>query len=220
MSETVQGRDLVESKEEEDSSSSPLETYKKGWKIFFYVLVAVLIVTFVIVVSVLFTYYADVYNASAPVAVNEVDLYRYGGTWYEIARLPISGENGCFNVTVNYLLQPNGTFAVTQNCVSGGSVYSFSGVLSTNAPVTITPTQALVRPGQFNISFGSSSSDYLVLGLDQVNYEWAMYGTRDRSFLKILSRQKTLAPLLYQDLVETARKFNYPTQYLIQTVQT
>lgn len=203
-----------------DDENEALKNYKKGWKIFFYVLVSLLIVTFIVVISILFSYYANVYNASAPVPVREIDLYRYGGLWYEMARIPNSFESGCFNSTIDYQLQSNGTFKVTQACVSGGSVYSSTGTLAPNSPVTITSTQALMRPGQFTLAFGSFSSNYLVLDLDDVNYEWAMYGTRDRSVLKILSRQKTLNSVIYADLVERARSFNYRTQYLVQVVQT
>src|ERR1700761_4158839 len=45
--------------------------------------------------------------------VENLDLERYQGTWYEIARLPLSWERKCArDVTANYALQPDGAIAV------------------------------------------------------------------------------------------------------------
>jgi len=211
-------QEVEDEEEQEQLEKKAKKKYKKGWKIFFYVLVALLIVTFIIVTSVIFAYYANVYNSSAPIPVSQVDLFKFVGVWYEIARLPTPTENGCFNTVSTYVLRPSGTIEATQLCVSGGVVYSSTGTLAPNAPVIITPTEALVKPGVFSLSFPFYYGNYLVLDLDP-SYQWAMYGSRDRSTLKILSRQKTLDPSIYQSLVEKARSFNYKTQYLIQVVQ-
>ena len=49
--------------------------------------------------------------------VPEVDLDRYAGQWYEIARLPNRFQKRCAGeVTANYTLQPDGKISVLNRC--------------------------------------------------------------------------------------------------------
>ena len=51
--------------------------------------------------------------------VPALDLERYQGLWYEIARFPVSFEEGCVGVTAEYALNPDGTVNVTNSCREG-----------------------------------------------------------------------------------------------------
>ena len=55
--------------------------------------------------------------------VSEVDLQKYMGTWYEIARFPHSFEKDLVGVTATYTLRENGKITV----LNQGYQYSFDG---------------------------------------------------------------------------------------------
>lgn len=53
-----------------------------------------------------------------PATVDEVDLTRYAGTWYEIARYPNSFEKNCIDTTATYALNEEGTVSVVNECTN------------------------------------------------------------------------------------------------------
>ena len=52
----------------------------------------------------------------APPRTQQVDLQRYQGTWYELARLPMFFQRHCAQSEAHYRLQPDGTIAVLNRC--------------------------------------------------------------------------------------------------------
>ena len=50
----------------------------------------------------------------------ELDLSRYLGTWYEIARFPNNFEIGCEGVTAEYSALPEGRIKVVNSCLKEG----------------------------------------------------------------------------------------------------
>jgi apolipoprotein D and lipocalin family protein len=58
--------------------------------------------------------YRDTSRAMAPVAV--LDLTRYEGRWYEVARFPVRFQEGCVAVTADYALRPDGFVDVRNAC--------------------------------------------------------------------------------------------------------
>ena len=62
----------------------------------------------------------DYRDQSVPIeTVASLDLNRYQGRWYEIARFPVSFEEGCVGVTADYALNPDGSVKVTNSCREG-----------------------------------------------------------------------------------------------------
>ncbi|MGB1923486.1 MAG: lipocalin family protein [Alcanivorax sp.] len=60
-------------------------------------------------------------GADKPLAtVDQVDLQRYSGTWYEIARLPQWFQRGCYDSTATYSLNEDGTVRVVNRCQREG----------------------------------------------------------------------------------------------------
>ena len=45
-----------------------------------------------------------------PQTVDRVDLSRYQGTWYELARLPMFFQRNCAQSEAHYSLKPDGTW--------------------------------------------------------------------------------------------------------------
>lgn len=99
----------------------------------------------------------------------DLDLERYEGLWYEIARFPVSFQEGCVAVTARYELQPTGEISVTNTCredALDGPLRSIKG----SAEVT--------GPGQLSVSFSQIpfvSAPYWVLWVDE-DYLTAVVG--------------------------------------------
>ena len=148
--------------------------------------------------------------------VASVDLSRYVGTWYEIARLPMWFQRHCVDSKAIYSSRPDGAIGVHNECVTDtGGVEQAEGVATvvdtkTNARLTV------VFDNWFAQLFGSSrEGNYWVLDLDQ-EYRTAMVGTPDRRFLWILSRTPQLDESTYRRLVERAQQLGYPVPDLIR----
>lgn len=148
--------------------------------------------------------------------VASVDLSRYVGTWYEIARLPMWFQRHCVDSKAIYSGRPDGLVGVHNECVTeSGGVEQAEGVATvvdpkTNARLTV------VFDNWFARLFGSSrEGNYWILDLDP-EYRTAMVGTPDRRYLWILSRIPQLEDSTYQRLVERARQLGYPVSDLIK----
>ena len=147
--------------------------------------------------------------------VASVDLSRYAGTWYEIARLPMWFQRHCVDSKAMYSTRPDGAVRVHNECVTNsGGVEQAEGVatvvdVKTNARLTV------VFDNWFARLFGSSrQGNYWILDLDP-EYQTAMVGTPDRRFLWILSRTPLLDEATYRRLVERGRQMGYPVSDLI-----
>ena len=120
------------------------------------------------------------------VSVPEVDLTRYQGLWYEIARFPNRFEEGCEGVTAEYGLMDNGRISVTNTCRQGAP----------DGPVEVAEGSARVAaPGQLKVKFVSwlpFEGDYWVIGLNEA-YTVAVIGTPSGDFGWVLGRTKALS---------------------------
>ena len=149
--------------------------------------------------------------------VASVDLARYAGTWYEIARLPMWFQRHCVDSKAMYTSRPDGSIGVHNECLTdSGGVNQAEGVATvidpkTNARLTV------VFDNFFARLFGSSrDGNYWILALDPA-YRTAMVGTPDRRFLWILSRAPQLEEATYRRLVEQAKRLGFSTTNLIRT---
>ena len=120
----------------------------------------------------------------APLAtVPYVDLDRYLGRWYEIARLPAGFERGCTAVTAAYGRLPDGSISVRNECAKGhpgGKVKRAEGRATVADPAT---------NAKLKVSFfWPFSGDYWILALDEEAYQWALVGEPGREYLWLLSR--------------------------------
>ncbi len=124
--------------------------------------------------------------------VPSVDLQRYLGTWYEIARLPMWAQDSrsvaCEDVTATYTARPDGRIGVLNRCLNA---------LDGNAPRQASGSAYAVEGGggaKLRVSFfWPFHGDYWVLGLDP-GYRWAVVGEPRRRYLWILSRTPRMAP--------------------------
>ena len=149
----------------------------------------------------------------APEVVDQVELERYLGTWYEQARLPIGVQEGCHGTTATYSLREDGDIDVVNRCYEdgwGGELKVAEG----KAWVVDEETNARLKV-QF---FWPFRGDYWIVGLDE-EYQWALVGSPDRDNLWILTREPVISQERYEELVERAADKGFPVQDLIRTPQ-
>ena len=139
-----------------------------------------------------------------PRTVESVDLGRYTGRWFEVARIPNTFQSQCVrDVTATYDVQSDGTIAVVNRCrVGSGDVDEAVGVVRIADPEP--RAQLEVRFARAFLSFLPFVwGDYWVLGLDP-DYRWAVVGTPDREYLWILARSPDLPDADYQAALSIA----------------
>ncbi len=135
--------------------------------------------------------------------VKELDLNRYLGTWYEIARFPHSFEKELVGVTATYSLRNDGKIRV----INQGYKNSLEGEKSVAEGKAKIPDST--EPGKLKVSFfWIFYADYYVLELDE-NYQYAMIGSSSPKYFWILSRTPQMDSVTYEMLLEKARKRGY-----------
>lgn len=151
-------------------------------------------------------------------AVPSVDLNRYMGKWYEIARLPMFFQRNCASdVTAIYTMKPNGAVEVNNQCMGKDGKPMQSIGEATQANNTGSKLKVTFLPqGLRWLPVGKAN--YWVLELD-ANYQYALVGTPDNKYLWVLSRTPTLSEGTYQQLVATAKSQGYDVSKLQKTVQ-
>lgn len=145
--------------------------------------------------------------------VKELDLNRYLGTWYEIARFPHSFEKNLVGVTATYSLRDDGKIKV----LNQGYKNTLDGELSVAEGKAKIPNK--LEPAKLKVSFfWIFYGDYNVLELDE-NYQYVMIGSSTDKYFWILSRTPQMAPATYEMLLEKARKRGYNLDKLEKVLQ-
>jgi apolipoprotein D and lipocalin family protein len=126
----------------------------------------------------------------AVMPVPSVELNRYVGGWYEIARIPNRFQRQCARHTIaQYGLRPDGRLSVLNQCIKrSGNVDQAIGVAKVVDPVS--SARLKVSLVSF-LGWRPFWGDYWVIGLDH-NYRWAVVGSPDRRYGWVLSRTPRL----------------------------
>ena len=142
--------------------------------------------------------------------VRTLDLDRYMGLWYEIARYENRFERGLVDVTAMYTLRPDGTIRVENRGCKRNSPYDICKTANGHAKI---PDSS--QPGKLKVSFFLNFySDYYVLELDEENYNYALVGSSTDKYLWILSRTPQLPEDIKKKLVTAAERRGYDTNRL------
>lgn len=141
--------------------------------------------------------------------VDNFNLEKYMGKWYEIARLDHSFERGLTQVTANYTLQDDGGIRVLNRGYSEkekawkeavGRAY-FAG----------RPDQGYLKVSFFGPFYGS----YVVFELDHENYQYSLVCGPDKSYLWLLARSSKIEQQLKEILIAKAAALNFDTSKFI-----
>lgn len=148
-----------------------------------------------------------------------VDLKRYAGRWFEIARLPNKFQDQCVgNTTATYNLKERGEIEVINQCLTKkGNVDDAKG----KAKIVDTRTNAKLAvrfaPGALSFLPGVWG-DYWVIALEP-NYQYAVVGHPDRKYLWVLSRSPQMDDVLYQNILRNVEKMGYNANKVMKTAQ-
>ncbi len=145
--------------------------------------------------------------------VPELDLNRFLGRWYEIARFDHRFERNLVGVTADYSLLPDGKIRV----VNGGYLLDFNGRHKQAVGKAKRPDPA--RPGQLKVSFFLwFYTDYNVMELDE-DYQYALIGSNTDRYLWILSRTPSMPMPTLNRLIDEAYARGYDTDKLLWVPQ-
>jgi apolipoprotein D and lipocalin family protein len=152
--------------------------------------------------------------------VPNLDLARYAGKWYEVARFPNRFQEKCADsVTATYTLQRDGNITVLNQCRErSGKLTEASGVarLAKNGgPNSILKVRFAPR---FLSFLPQVWGDYQVIALGE-DYSYSVVGDPERKYLWILSRTPRLEDAVYTRLVKEAQAQGFDTSRLVKTVQ-
>jgi len=142
-------------------------------------------------------------------AVEDFNINRYTGTWYEIARLDNRFEKGLEKIAATYQLREDGGVDVINkgwneqtgewNQVEGKAYFIDKPTI-----------------GRLKVSFfGPFYGGYNIIDLDKKDYSYALVTGPDKSYLWILSKTKHLSEETQTTLINKAKALGFTTDDLI-----
>lgn len=153
-------------------------------------------------------------DQSVPIgAVSELEIGRFLGLWYEIARFPNWFEKGCQGVTAEYGLREDGRLSVRNTCHED----------SPDGPVRVAEGLAwMPAPGRLKVTFTPFlpfiNGDYWVLDVDD-DYQLAVIGNPAGETGWILARNPQITPAAYQKAVSVLQAMGYDSTQLERVAQ-
>ena len=143
--------------------------------------------------------------------VKVLDIPRFMGKWYEIARYDHTFEKGMTHVTAEYSLESNGKIRVINKGIKNGKLKEIVGKAKQPNPIEY--------PGRLEVSFFLwFYSDYYVLELDK-NYQYALIGSSSDKYLWILSRTPELPKEILDNLLANIKQRGYDLSRLVYVEQ-
>ena len=152
-------------------------------------------------------------------AVDDFDVQRYLGRWYEIARLDHSFERGLSRVTATYELRKDGGIRVVNRGYDAAA---------DEWREAVGKAYLIGKPGEARLKvsfFGPFYSGYNIIALggqdgrSEGPYPYAMVCGPNRSYLWILARRPHLDASTLARLTERARALAFDTERLLYVEQ-
>ncbi len=141
--------------------------------------------------------------------VENFDLDRYLGKWYEIARLDHSFERGLSRVTAEYGLREDGGVKVVNRGFNDKKNEWKEAV--GKAYFVRDPSIGFLKVSFFGPFYGS----YVIFDLDRSGYQHALVCGPDKSYLWLLARTPQIDPALQERLIARAKEAGFATEKLI-----
>ncbi len=138
--------------------------------------------------------------------VSNVDLERYMGRWYELARYDHRFERNLTQCEAFYTLMPDGRVSVRNTGYN---------TRTGRRDTSLGRAKLGKHPGQLRVSFFLFFySDYNIMALGD-DYDWALVGSRSPKYLWILSRTPSLPDATINHILDIARSRGYDVDKLI-----
>jgi apolipoprotein D and lipocalin family protein len=152
-------------------------------------------------------------NVEPPLDVApDVDLSRFAGKWYEIARLPRTTQTDCHGTTAFYTQNSDGTLTFVNQCNVGAQ----AGPVKTVSMSASVPDPSVAA--KLALDIAGLTGDYWILEVDS-NYQYAVIGHPSRLYFWILSRAPTLDSATVQGIVSRAQSNHFDLSQLEYTPQ-
>lgn len=145
--------------------------------------------------------------------VDNFDVHRYLGKWYEIARLDHSFERGLTRVSAEYALREDGGLKVINRGYSAKENKWKEAV--GKAYFVEEPSKGYLKVSFFGPFYGS----YVIIDLDRDNYQYSLVCGPDKSYLWILSRTPSMQTDVKDRLIAEAAALGFDTSRLIYVTQ-
>lgn len=150
-----------------------------------------------------------------PKTASNIDLKRYQGTWYELARLPMYFQRDCAQSEARYLLKDDGNVAVTNRCrTHDGEWQQASGTASPQVEGKTDKLWVVFDNWFSRLLPWAGKGDYWILYVDD-HYKTAVVGNPNRKYLWLLSRTPNVPEWVKQEMLGKARQQGYDTSRLI-----
>jgi apolipoprotein D and lipocalin family protein len=148
-----------------------------------------------------------------------VDLNRYAGKWYEVARFPNKFQNKCSgDVVAQYTVRPDARIDVVNQCRNAdGRVIAARGIARKGRAGNNAVLQVRFAPAILSF-LPAVWGDYWILALGP-DYTWSVVGTPSREFLWILSRTPSMSDASYAQAIEIVKGNNFDAGRLVRTPQ-
>ncbi len=165
------------------------------------------------IVTAVFLVLLFMFNSCASIpenakAVENFDMDKYLGTWYEIARFDFRFEKDLDNVSAQYSLDKKGNVKVLNSGYNyeKGKWKKADGIAKFRGNKDV---------AELKVSFfGPFYAGYNVIALDE-NYQYALVAGKNLDYLWILSRKKELPESIKKEYIKTAQNIGYDTSKLI-----
>jgi len=145
--------------------------------------------------------------------VKEVNLEKYAGKWFEIAKLPNRFEKGLECATATYTIKKNGKIEVFNQAYLSNNKSKVKNIKGT----AWVPDSAY--PGRLKVRFfWPFSGDYQIIYLDE-QYNHVLVGSPSRKYLWILARTKQIDDATYNKLLEIAKTNGFDINKVVKEVQ-
>lgn len=164
----------------------------------------------VMVVSILFS--CQSVEALSPLpplqTVEYVDLSRYVGTWYEIARYPNRYQDSCVDGTATFSLRSNAEIDILNSChdKNDGRLHHTNG----HGWVVEAANNARLKFSYF----WPFRNEYLIISQGK-EYEYSVIATHDRKHLWIIARSQSLPGDLFETILQQIEKQGFNRNNLI-----
>jgi apolipoprotein D and lipocalin family protein len=152
-------------------------------------------------------------SQKVPTVVTNVDLNRYKGFWYEIARLPNFFERKLKCTSATYTLREDGKITV----LNAGNYISDPKKSTSSQGVAWIPDEKY--PAKLKVQFfWPFSGDYWIMYLDK-DYRYVLVGDPSLKYLWILCREKKMDEPTYNMLLQKAIENGYDVKSIIKVEQ-
>lgn len=141
--------------------------------------------------------------------VDNFEINRYLGKWYEIARLDHSFERGLESVTAEYSMRKDGGVKVINR---GYSIEEGEWDEAQGKAYFVDDENT----GYLKVSFfGPFYGSYVVFEVDREGYQYAFISGPDLSYLWLLSRTSKLEPEIMDKFIHMSKKRGFDVSKLI-----